>query len=136
VTAFAFYSSGIEEAHRIFATAAGGIKPDDNLDVVIYYPSRVVRGHNTEVDPEEVHNAIDITAFGLFLVGQQAAKHMLARGKGSSILFTGELIPPRSDRGAESTNIEISGDSFPVPTSRYWEIPTVTPWYVMSKRRH
>ena len=41
-----------------------------------------------DVDPEEVKAAIEITAYGSFLVGQQAAKAMLKEGQGT-ILFTG-----------------------------------------------
>jgi len=59
-----------------------------NLDVVCYNPSRAVRGPIDQVDPEEVHQALDVTAFGSFLVAQQAAAVMKKRGKGT-ILFTG-----------------------------------------------
>ena len=42
-----------------------------------------------DLDPEAVHRALDIvTAFGAFLVAQQAARRMLAAGKGT-ILLTG-----------------------------------------------
>lgn len=59
--------------------------------VVIYNPSRAVRGPIAEVDPEQVKNALDVTAYGAFLVGQQAAKYMLKEGhqSGGTILFTG-----------------------------------------------
>lgn len=60
----------------------------DVLEVAIYNPSSRVRGPVTEVDPDEVHKALQITAFGAFLVGQQAAQRMQPRGKGT-ILFTG-----------------------------------------------
>ena len=56
--------------------------------VVLYNPSARVRGPITELDPAAVHRALDITAFGAFLVGQQAARVMLAAG-GGTILFTG-----------------------------------------------
>jgi short-subunit dehydrogenase len=65
-----------------------GTLDKNRLDVVIYNPSRIVRGPISEVDPSEVHKAMDVTAFGSFLVGQQAAKAMLERSKGT-ILFTG-----------------------------------------------
>lgn len=61
--------------------------------VVIYNPSARVRGPIAEVDPEEVRRALEITAFGAFLVGQQAARAMLADpapgGQHGTILFTG-----------------------------------------------
>lgn len=56
--------------------------------VVIYNPSRAVRGSIQDVNAEEVKDAMDITAYGSFLVGQQAAKIMLKEGQGT-ILFTG-----------------------------------------------
>ncbi|MEM7080927.1 MAG: SDR family NAD(P)-dependent oxidoreductase [Pseudomonadota bacterium] len=61
---------------------------DGSPNVVVYNPSARVRGPITELDPQAVHNAIDITAYGAFLVGQQAARGMLAAGEGT-ILFTG-----------------------------------------------
>lgn len=61
---------------------------DGPLNVVIYNPSARVRGPVTELDPEAVRSAIEITAFGAFLVGQRAARVMLEQGEGT-ILFTG-----------------------------------------------
>ena len=58
------------------------------LEVAIYNPSARVRGPVTELDPEAVRNSIEVTAFGAFLMAQQAARMMLPRGKGA-ILFTG-----------------------------------------------
>lgn len=57
-------------------------------DVVIYNPSYRVRGPLIELDPDEVQKTLQVTAFGAFLVGQQAARAMLQRGSGT-ILFTG-----------------------------------------------
>lgn len=58
------------------------------LAVAVYNPSARVRGPIADLDPAEVHSAIDVTAFGSFLVGQQAARMMLDAGEGT-ILFTG-----------------------------------------------
>lgn len=58
------------------------------IDVVVHNPSYRVRGPLVELDPAEVEKAIAITAFGGFLVGQQAARRMLKQGRGA-ILFTG-----------------------------------------------
>lgn len=61
------------------------------LAVALYNPSARVRGAITELDPEEVRKAVEITAFGAFLLGQQAARLML-RNTGDTkgtILFTG-----------------------------------------------
>lgn len=57
-------------------------------DVVVYNASFRTRGAVADLDPEEVRKAIEISAFGGFLVAQQAAKRMLPKGEGA-ILFTG-----------------------------------------------
>ena len=57
-------------------------------DIVAFNPSYRVRGSIAEIDPAEVSKAIAISAFGGFLVGQQAAIRMLRAGHGT-ILFTG-----------------------------------------------
>jgi len=57
-------------------------------DVVIYNPSWRVRGPLVDLNPSHVRKTLDITAFGAFLVAQQAARKMLPRGKGV-IVFTG-----------------------------------------------
>jgi NAD(P)-dependent dehydrogenase (short-subunit alcohol dehydrogenase family) len=58
------------------------------LDLVIYNPSKRVRGPFVELDPVEVERTLMVTAYGGFLVGQAAAQRMLQQGHGS-ILFTG-----------------------------------------------
>ena len=57
-------------------------------DVVIYNASYRTRGPLVTLDPVEVERAGAVTAFGGFLVGQEAAKRMLPRGHGA-IFFTG-----------------------------------------------
>jgi len=57
-------------------------------DVVVYNPSARVRGPTLELDPADVRRAIEVTAYGGFLVAQQALKRMLAVGAGT-LLFTG-----------------------------------------------
>ncbi len=59
-----------------------------DLDVMIYNPSYRVRGPLIELDPAEVRRTLEVTAFGAFLAGQQAARNMLKRGKGT-IIFSG-----------------------------------------------
>lgn len=60
----------------------------DDIDVVIYNPSFRVRGPLIDLMPQDVRKTLEITAFGAFLVAQQAARIMLKRGRGT-ILFTG-----------------------------------------------
>ena len=57
-------------------------------DIVVYNASARARGPVAELEPDAVARAIAVSAFGGFLVGQQAARHMLPRGTGA-ILFTG-----------------------------------------------
>ena len=57
-------------------------------DLVIYNASARAHGPIANLDPAAVQKAIAITAFGGFLVTQQAAKRMVPRGRGA-ILLTG-----------------------------------------------
>lgn len=57
-------------------------------DVVVYNASARTRGPLVDLVPAEVQQTIAVSAFGGFLVGQQAARRMVARGYGA-ILFTG-----------------------------------------------
>lgn len=57
-------------------------------DVVIYNAGARVRGPIAELDPEAVRQAIVVSAYGGFLVLQQAARRMLPNGRGA-ILLTG-----------------------------------------------
>ena len=73
------------EVERLFAEA------DDQLgalDVVHYNPSYRAHGALVDLDPAEVRHALMVSAFGGFLVAQQAARRMLQQG-GGAILFTG-----------------------------------------------
>ena len=66
------------------AVAADGGDPG----IVVYNPSGRARGPVTGLDPAAVRDVLMVTAYGGFLVAQQAARRMLARGSGT-ILFTG-----------------------------------------------
>ena len=57
-------------------------------DIVVYNASGRLRGPFVDLNPTEVERAIAVSAFGGFLVAQQAARRMLAKGRGA-ILFTG-----------------------------------------------
>jgi NAD(P)-dependent dehydrogenase (short-subunit alcohol dehydrogenase family) len=58
------------------------------IDIVIYNASTRARGPIVELDPEDVRRSIEVSAFGGFLVTQQAARRMTPRGQGA-ILLTG-----------------------------------------------
>ncbi len=55
-------------------------------DVVVYNASNRVRGALVDLAPADVKRAIDISAFGAFLVSQQAVKRMLPKGEGAVLL--------------------------------------------------
>ena len=57
-------------------------------DVVVYNASARARGPIAELVPAEVEHALAVSAFGGFLVAQQAMRRMLPKGYGA-ILFTG-----------------------------------------------
>lgn len=58
------------------------------IGVVLYNPSQRVPGTIVDLPPADVAQAINISAFGGFLVAQEAAKRMIKQGHGN-ILFTG-----------------------------------------------
>jgi short-subunit dehydrogenase len=60
----------------------------EDLAIAIYNPSARVRGPFVEIDADAVQTALQVTAFGAFLVAQQAARRMLPKGAGA-ILLTG-----------------------------------------------
>ena len=57
-------------------------------DVVIYNASARARGPFIDLVPAEVQRAVQVTAFGAYLVAQQAALRMVPKAHGA-ILFTG-----------------------------------------------
>jgi NAD(P)-dependent dehydrogenase (short-subunit alcohol dehydrogenase family) len=74
-----------DQVKTLFADVTRDLGPPD---IVVYNPSYRTRGPLVELDPDEVEKTLMVTCFGGFLVGQAAARLMLARGSGS-ILFTG-----------------------------------------------
>jgi NAD(P)-dependent dehydrogenase (short-subunit alcohol dehydrogenase family) len=84
-SAFACDATDVDQVRRLFDDTAQVI---GEPDVVVYNASGRVRGPLTELSPSDVERAIAVSAFGGFLVGQEAAKRMLPKGHGA-ILFTG-----------------------------------------------
>ena len=82
---FACDASRRDDVEQLFADLDKSIGAPE---IVIYNPSYRVRGPFIELDPVEVERTLQVTAFGGFLVGQQAARRMLAKRHGV-ILFTG-----------------------------------------------
>lgn len=73
------------DVEKLFADLDGGFGAPE---IVIYNPSYRARGPVAELDPAEVEKALMVSAFGGFLVGQQAVKRMLPKKHGC-IVFTG-----------------------------------------------
>jgi NAD(P)-dependent dehydrogenase (short-subunit alcohol dehydrogenase family) len=74
-----------DQVARLFEEVEGRV---GNPDVVIYNASARARGPLLELVPAEVERALAVSAFGGFLVAQQAVRRMLPKGSGA-ILFTG-----------------------------------------------
>jgi NAD(P)-dependent dehydrogenase (short-subunit alcohol dehydrogenase family) len=75
-----------------FASVADLFRAADDqfgvADVVVYNAGARLRGATLELDPDAVKRALEVTAFGGFLVAQQALRRMLEAGAGT-LLFTG-----------------------------------------------
>jgi NAD(P)-dependent dehydrogenase (short-subunit alcohol dehydrogenase family) len=83
--AFACDATSRSEVEKLFADVETEIAAPD---VVVYNASYRTRGPVADLVPEEVAKSIAVSAFGGFLVAQQAVKRMLPHGRGA-ILFTG-----------------------------------------------
>ena len=74
-----------EQVRKLFADVE---RAQGSPDVVVYNASARSRGPLVDLAPADVQRALQVTAFGAFLVAQQAAARMLPKGHGA-ILFTG-----------------------------------------------
>ena len=82
---FACDATDRNQVTKLFAGVSESIGAPE---AVVYNASYRVRGPFNELDPAEVEKALAVSAFGGFLVGQEAARRMLPRAHGA-ILFTG-----------------------------------------------
>jgi NAD(P)-dependent dehydrogenase (short-subunit alcohol dehydrogenase family) len=83
--AFACNATEAEEVERLFGLVEREI---GTPDLVVYNASGRTRGPFLDLVPADVAQSIAVSAFGGFLVAQQAARRMLPNGRGA-ILFTG-----------------------------------------------
>jgi NAD(P)-dependent dehydrogenase (short-subunit alcohol dehydrogenase family) len=83
--AFACNATDHDEVERLFGLVEREL---GSPDVVVYNASARARGAFLDLVPADVAEAIAVSAFGGFLVAQQAAKRMLPNKHGA-ILFTG-----------------------------------------------
>jgi len=70
-------------------------------EVVVYNASGRARGAIAELDPEEVRRAIEVSAFGGFLVTREAARRLIPLGKGA-ILLTGATASVKGFAGSSA----------------------------------
>lgn len=82
---FACDAARREDVAKLFSAVSS---ESGEPDVVVYNASYRTRGPFVELDPSDVEKALGVSAFGGFLVAQEAARRMLPKGKGA-ILFTG-----------------------------------------------
>ncbi len=83
--AFACDASRPEAVAALFQAVGRELGPPD---LVVYNAGQRVPGSITEVDALAVQQSLLNTAYGGFLVAQQAARRMLEKGRGT-LLFTG-----------------------------------------------
>jgi NAD(P)-dependent dehydrogenase (short-subunit alcohol dehydrogenase family) len=81
--AFAADASDLTSVARLFAEANAQL---GEPDIGIYNVSARAQGPLAELDPEAVRQAMAVTAFGGFLVVQQAARRMLPHRRGAILL--------------------------------------------------
>src|ERR1700759_3777920 len=84
-SAFACNAAEPDDVERLFGAVEREI---GTPDVVVYNASARARGAFVDLAPAEVAQAIAVSAFGGFLVAQQAVRRMLPHRHGA-ILFTG-----------------------------------------------
>src|SRR5579859_1121912 len=83
--AYACNAANADEVERLFGLVEREIATPD---LVVYNASGRSRGAFVDLVPSDVENALAVSAYGGFLVAQQAAKRMLPNKHGA-ILFTG-----------------------------------------------
>lgn len=83
--AFACDATEPEQVKKLFAEAEAQV---GSLEFVCFNAGFRVRGPLVELDPSDVLKTLVSSAYGGFLVGQEAAKRMVTRGQGA-IFFTG-----------------------------------------------
>jgi NAD(P)-dependent dehydrogenase (short-subunit alcohol dehydrogenase family) len=83
--AFACDAADPVQVERLFAEVEGQI---GEPDVVVYNASARGGGALVDLVPAQVEGTMAVSAFGAFLVAQQAVRRMLPRGHGA-VLFTG-----------------------------------------------
>jgi NAD(P)-dependent dehydrogenase (short-subunit alcohol dehydrogenase family) len=81
--AFRCDATRLPQVEKLFADVEAAV---GTPDIVIYNASARARGPFVDLDPAEVEQALAVTAFGGFLVSQQAARRMLPKRHGAIVL--------------------------------------------------
>jgi NAD(P)-dependent dehydrogenase (short-subunit alcohol dehydrogenase family) len=82
---FACDATRLDAVQKLYADVASAL---GDPYAVVYNASYRTRGPLIDLNPADVEKALAVSAFGGFLVAQEAARRMLAPGAGA-ILFTG-----------------------------------------------
>jgi NAD(P)-dependent dehydrogenase (short-subunit alcohol dehydrogenase family) len=82
---FAADAADVAAVKKLFADVGASL---GDPYAVVFNPSYRTRGPLIELDPAEVAKSLIVSAYGGFLVGQEAARRMLPKRDGA-ILFTG-----------------------------------------------
>ena len=122
-----------DDVEKLFADLEAG---SGAPEIVVYNPSYRVRGPFVELDPAEVEKALMVSAYGGFLVGQQAARRMLPKHRGV-ILFTGASA---SVKGYAEFGAVRDGEVRPARSRAEHVARAPSPWHSRSacgdRRRH
>jgi NAD(P)-dependent dehydrogenase (short-subunit alcohol dehydrogenase family) len=97
--AFGCDATKTKEVGRFFDEAVDEL---GEPDLVVYNAGAFVRASILDIEPDDFERCWRVGCFGGFLVGQAAAKRMVARGKGT-IIFTGATASLRG--GANFVNL-------------------------------
>jgi NAD(P)-dependent dehydrogenase (short-subunit alcohol dehydrogenase family) len=82
---YACDAASVDDVARLFETIEHDMSAPD---VVVYNPSAHARGPLVDLNPKEVEHSLAVTAYGGFLVAQQAVRRMLPKRNGA-VFFTG-----------------------------------------------
>jgi NAD(P)-dependent dehydrogenase (short-subunit alcohol dehydrogenase family) len=82
---FAADVADVAAVKKLFSDVAAGV---GDPYAVVFNPSYRTRGPLIDLDPADVAKALIVSAYGGFLVGQEAARRMLPKRDGA-IIFTG-----------------------------------------------
>ena len=87
--------SNVEEVTKVFDRVEQDL---GDVDLVVFNAGAYQRGNVVDIDPADFERCWRVGCFGGFLVGQAAARRMVARGRGT-IIFSGATAALRGSAG-------------------------------------